>query len=114
MTDFSDTIRLLPSMSHEETAATAIVMPAEMGEELHRRQEAIGSASNRILCLPLDRGEVMVRAAIVRAGMIGDPAWAALWNDFIGWLEGNPAIVAQVRLIPIEEVAPRIADNEEE
>jgi hypothetical protein len=114
MTDFPETLRRLSAMSHEEAADIAIIMPVEMGDELHRRQEVIGTATNRIACLPLGGGEVMVRAAIVRAAMIGDPAWVALWHDFMGWLGANPAFLAQVKVVPIAEVVLAFAQDEDE
>lgn len=114
MTDFTDMMRRLPSMSHQDAAEIAIIMPAEMGQELHHRQAVIGMASNRIECLPLAAGEVMVRAAIVRAAMIGDPAWVALWHDFMGWLGGNPAFLAQVKVVPLAEVVLALAQDEDE
>jgi hypothetical protein len=114
MTDFPETLRSLSSMSHEEAADIAIIMPVEMGDELHRRQEVIGTATNRIACLPLGGGEVMARAAIVRAAMIGDPAWVALWHDFMGWLVGNPAFLARVKVVPLAEVALALVRDEDE
>lgn len=104
MMTFSDLIRALPTMTHEEAGALAIIMPQAMGDDLHRRQDEMGMWHNRVQYVPIGNGTVLVRAAVMRAGLTGERAYKALWQSVLRWFEEHPEAEALATVVKMSDV----------
>lgn len=104
MMTFSDLIRALPTMTHEEAAGLAIIMPQAMGDDLHRRQDEMKMWHNRVGYVPIGNGMVLVRAAVMRAGLVGERAFAPLWQSVMRWFEEHPEAEGLATVVKMSEV----------
>lgn len=110
MMTFSDLIRALPDMTHEQAKGLAVVMPVFMGADLHRRQDEMGMTRDRVQYVPLVDGRVLIRAAVMRAGIIGEPAFRDLWASVLRWFEEHPEAEMLATVLPFHEAVALIPE----